>query len=161
MWRIEYYFNQLGGIKNFGVLLGLFILFFFICAVIKNKIVRGVLSLFFSIFLVLQVSSIYFTKTFVGYQYYVHFNLRDVQGFQNAFGVQYIIGICIFFLCFISFYKSYDWYYSKLTQKKAFQKVKNYLAFYCFPAFLHILPYHFHLNTLLHIHHILYSWYKN
>jgi len=77
-----------------------------ICSLIKNRVLRFVLASVFSIFSVLQISSLYFVRTFIGYNFIVHFNKRDVQGMLGLFTYEAILFIvsviCFFFIYFHS-----------------------------------------------------------
>lgn len=87
-------------------LLLLFIFFFLITKMIKKKSVRGVIAGVFSIFFSLQLISLYFVQTFIGYQFYVHFNVRDITGMINIYTAQIIMLLLIFCALFFTLYHS-------------------------------------------------------
>lgn len=97
-------------IRQFGkekiiILLLMMLVFFLINSLVKRNKIRLVLSFFSSLFILLQLFSLYFTQSFVGYQFYVHANLRDVIGLQNLFILQIILGvITLVGLAVINFY---------------------------------------------------------
>ena len=67
-----------------------------IFSLIKNKTFRLVLSLSLSLFFSLQSISLYFTRSFIGYSFFVHLNL------DNKANVSYVIWPIFFYFnnCF-------------------------------------------------------------
>ncbi len=84
-------------------------LFFFTCSVIKNKFLRSILALTTSAFLSVQAFSLYATRTFIGYQFYLHTNIIDVQGMQLLFVKEIVIFSSIFVALLMIFIFSYQW----------------------------------------------------
>lgn len=93
--------KQFGGEMDCLILLVIVTLLFLINSSIKNKKTRIVSAVFSSIFIVAQSLSLYFTQSFIGYQFYVHSNLRGVVGMQGFFVVQMIIASISFILLMI------------------------------------------------------------
>lgn len=85
-------------------LLLLFIIFFALTKMVKRKNIRlfltGLLTLFFS----LQLISLYFVQTFIGYQFYVHFNVRDITGMVGIYTSQIIVLTILFLALFLILY---------------------------------------------------------
>lgn len=80
-------------------ILNLFLLFalsFVLCSWISKKVLRIVVSWLLSLFLCLELVSVYFVKTFIGYEFYVHFNLRDITGMIDVYILQGIMLIVVF-----------------------------------------------------------------
>ncbi len=75
----------------------LYMILFTVCSFINFRKVKTVVSLFFSVFILVQISSLYFTQSFAGYQYYVHFNMRGAEGLTTFFYKQILFG-CLFFI---------------------------------------------------------------
>ena len=101
-----------GGSHNL-FFLGAFCFFIgLICFSIKSSSLRIIISLIAALFLALQLASLYATNTFVGYGFYVHFNLRN-NGLLGLFIPQIIFIFCIGTLYFLicigsrSFWKKY------------------------------------------------------
>lgn len=78
---------------------------FLICSLIKNKIWRILFSLLSSLFICLHLMSLFVTQSFVGYQFYVHSNLRGITGMTGMF-IPHLIGISFIFsfLVILNFY---------------------------------------------------------
>lgn len=83
--------NQLGGKKDFLILLMIITILYLLNSLVNNKNIRIIFSIFSSIYLLAQSLSLYFTQSFIGYQFYVHANLRGVVGIGSLFFVQIII----------------------------------------------------------------------
>ena len=111
---ISYLSHQFGA-KNL-IIIGLFICcFFLINSLIKNKIARLAFSFIFGIFVALQLVSLYFTQSFIGYQFIVHFNLRGIVGMYGFF-IPHMIVLTLFLILIIPFF-----YYSHLKLKSFFK----------------------------------------
>ena len=102
------FINQLGGKTDFLVLFIIIVLFLFINALIKNKIIRIISTVVTSVFIVSQTLSLYFTQSFIGYQFYVHANLRGVIGIGGLFINQISILVGFFAILILINLKSYD-----------------------------------------------------
>lgn len=104
--------NRFGGINDV-LLLGLFVCsFFLISSLIRSKKWRFIFSCIASLFLALQVASLFFTQSFIGYQFYAHFNLRGITGMTSLF-IPHSIGIVILFLALFFF----NYYSNRVTKK--------------------------------------------
>lgn len=87
--------------ETFAIVLIFCVIVFMLCSLFSSKIVRYVLALSGSLFIVLQSASIYFTQTFIGYQFYVHYNLNATRGFSQYFIFHTFVAIALFWaLCF-------------------------------------------------------------
>lgn len=73
---------------------------------IKPKVLRITFSFFFSLFLVLELSSLYITQQFIGYSYYVHFNVRGTESLLLIFSTQILLSLIIYSFLTILFNKS-------------------------------------------------------
>ena len=95
-----YYFNRL--VDQFGggedvfvcILLGFALLL--ANSFIKNNKKRFVTSTISSLFLTAEVFSLYLTQTFIGYQFYLHTNLRGIKGMESLFVLQIVITVLLF-----------------------------------------------------------------
>jgi hypothetical protein len=95
--------NQFGGKMDCLILLMIVTVLFLINSSINNRKTRIISAVFSSIFIVAQLISLYFTQSFIGYQFYVHSNLRGVVGMQGLFVRQMIIaGISFIILVIIN-----------------------------------------------------------
>lgn len=73
------YLLGLGGKFNLFNLLLLGLLCFIICIALKNRILRLSIAFILALFCGLQLLSLYFNHTFIGYQFYIHTNVRDTS----------------------------------------------------------------------------------
>jgi lipoteichoic acid synthase len=87
-------------------LLLLFTLSLIICINIKTRWIRITTALVLAITIVSQQMSLYIVKSFIGYQFYIHFNIRDIIGMIDIYIVQ-IIAIA-FLLLSITLLLSYS-----------------------------------------------------
>lgn len=100
--------EQFGGKKDVFLLGGLVFFLFLLCSLIINNKLRLIFSFFASFFICLQVLSLYFTQSFIGYQFFVHFNLMGGIGLYNLFIPHLIIFFCsLLILLFFNFYSKY------------------------------------------------------
>lgn len=111
--------NQFGGKIDVTILLAFIGVFLAINSLFKNKNSRLLISILSSVFIVAQGFSLYSTQSFIGYQFYVHMNLRGAVGMQNLFVFQIKI-LLIFFITLISVN-----FYSFLIWKKIKGLIKN------------------------------------
>ena len=93
--------NQFGGEMDCFILLILVLILVLINSSIKKRKIRIVSAVFSSIFIVAQSLSLYCTQSFIGYQFYVHSNLRGVVGMQGLFIAQMIIASISFIILLI------------------------------------------------------------
>lgn len=68
--------------------LSFLILSIFIATSVKIPFLRWTAIIFMSVFLVLQISSLYLSGSFIDYKFYVHFNLRDMIAMKDFFTLQ-------------------------------------------------------------------------
>lgn len=80
--------------------------FFVISSFITNKFFRKVFAIIFSIISALQIISFYITRTFISYSFIIHFNTRDILGMKDLFGFEMLLGLLLFVLLFVIYYKS-------------------------------------------------------
>lgn len=98
--------EQFGGeiaILNMTILV---FMFFFIATLLKNNKLRLLYSLIVSFFVTLQIISLYSTQSFIGYQFYVHCNLRGISSMSSLFIPHIISSIFIFTLLVVINYHS-------------------------------------------------------
>jgi len=106
MEKIKILVYILGGKFMVFNLIFLFLIFFIISSVPKNKLIRLLISSSTSLFLILQLTSLYFTKSFIGYEVYIHFNTRDISSLASLFTVQILWFTIIYILVTILFFFS-------------------------------------------------------
>lgn len=111
--------EMLGSIENMNIIFKFIVLFFLLNSLIINKKARLFISFFTSLFVSSQIASLYFTQTFIGYQFYVHANLRGITGMQGLF-INQITIIALIFVLLILIY-----YYSVFAFKKLYEIIKN------------------------------------
>ena len=68
-----------------NILLLFVVLFYSLSTLSSNKIIRGIFAFIGACIISLQIISLYFTQTFIGYQFYVHCNLIAANGFSEYF----------------------------------------------------------------------------
>ena len=77
-----------------------------IFSLIKNKPFRLVLSLSLSLFFTLQSISLYFTRSFVGYSFFVHLNLENKANVSYVIWPIFFTSITVFFTSFFLLFYS-------------------------------------------------------
>lgn len=117
------------------------ILFFLICSKIAKRRSRVFFSLLFSIVLLLQLLSLYFTQTFISYRFFIHFNLRSVESIIGIYTLQIflfsIFSIFVFTLL-ISSNRFFLWLQVK-TKKTVLFRFQNLFVFTSLIVFFSIL----------------------
>ena len=109
---IKNFLNYFGGnspylndADNIFLLIILIISLTLIFSLIKNKPFRLVLSLSLSLFFALQSISLFFTRSFVGYSFFVHLNLENKANVSYVIWPIFFTSITIFFTSlFLLFY---------------------------------------------------------
>ena len=89
--------NILGGRYLIINIFLLSILFTYITIKIKNNRIRFIFSLFFAFITLLQLTSLYTLREFIGYEFYIHFNVSDILRMAYFWYTE----IVIFFLSII------------------------------------------------------------
>ncbi len=98
--------HEFGDKKNVIVILMFISSFFLMVTLFRIKKVRFLFSFLFALFISLQLISLYFTQSFIDYQFYTHFNIGAVTGISGLF-IPHIFFILIFFIgLFLIFYFS-------------------------------------------------------
>ena len=99
------FINLLGGKFIVLNLLLLIVCLALLGSLIKNKFIRIVFSLIFSLITNLQISSLYFFKTFINYPFIIHCNTRDILAMLEVYKLQAFVFILflIFFTLLIYF----------------------------------------------------------
>lgn len=100
--------NQLGGKKDILILLMITTVLFLINSLIRKRYMRIMSAISSSIYIVAQTLSLYFTQSFIGYQFYVHANLRGVLGMESLFIVQMMIVCFLLIILILINIKSYS-----------------------------------------------------
>jgi len=119
--KFIYFLGYQFGYKNL-IIITLFISsFILINSLLKNKKIRLIFSFIFGIFISLQLVSLYFTQSFIGYQFFVHFNMRGIVGMYGFF-IPHMIFVTIF-LIFITFI-----FYYYAPKIKSFLKINNQIT---------------------------------
>ena len=110
MKLINQIIHQLGGERDVIVLITVILGLILINASIKQNILRLTGSIFSALFISAQVFSLYSTQSFVGYQFYIHMNLRGIMGMKDLFLFQLSILLVLFtFLALFNFYSYHLW----------------------------------------------------
>lgn len=118
--------------ETFAIVLIFCVIVFMLYSLFSNKIVRYVLALSGSLFIVLQAASIYFTQTFIGYQFYVHCNLNATKGFSLYFIFHIFAAVALLFaLCFA---------FIKWSNTKQNGSIRFFLSFAFYCPFLQFVP---------------------
>ena len=81
--------------EAYSILLLIGILFFIICSFLTNKIIRIAIASAGAMFFVAQATSLYFTQTFIGYQFYVHCNLNATKDFSYYFLFHILVAVIL------------------------------------------------------------------
>lgn len=127
-----FYFREQFGLKNLAIIILFTCIFFLISYLIKNKKTRMVFSFVFGVFTSLQIISLYFTQSFIGYQFFIHFNLRGAVGLYGLFKAQIIALFTFLVLIIIFFY----YFPEKL---KSILKINNTIVFIIISVFFSII----------------------
>lgn len=99
--------NNFGGeieILNF-ILLGL--LLFWLCSFLYKIKFRIPIALVCATFASLQLASLYFLQSFIGYRFYIHFNVRDTLSMSSIYWFQLLIVCAVFTSLFLCFFYSF------------------------------------------------------
>ncbi len=112
MDTIEYFTLLFGGTFMILNVFLLIITLFIIGSILKNNYVRLVFSILGAIIIDLQITSLYYTQSFINYQFYIHSNTRDISGMIFLYYSE--IGLLfVFLILFISlFYFSHKLAYA-------------------------------------------------
>lgn len=100
--------NQFGGKKDLLLLFMFVVIVLLVNSFIKNRLLRVTSSILLSVFIIAQTLSLYFTQSFIGYQFYVHANLRGLLGLESLFIIQILATIIFLIILIILNIKSYD-----------------------------------------------------
>lgn len=79
---------------------------FILNSLIEKNSIRFITSFLSSAWIILQLSSLYFTQTFIGYRFFVHLNLRGIDSMLGLYIPQLILFIISLILIFYTLYKS-------------------------------------------------------
>jgi len=106
MERVSYFINLFGGKAEWFNLFLLMTVLIIINAAIKNRLFRLLFALLSACFFSLQVCSLYFTKKFIGYPFYIHFNTRDISELAHVYNIHLfglvLIGVLLMTLFYLS-----------------------------------------------------------
>lgn len=97
---------------------------FILCSLIKNLKYRIVLSVFLSLFFSLQIISFFFNRSFIGYQFYVHLNVRDSTSMLGLYKPQLLL-LCLVFLFTTFLFVKSRFIYKYIISKTFFKYVNN------------------------------------
>ncbi|WP_157811579.1 sulfatase-like hydrolase/transferase [Lacinutrix sp. Bg11-31] len=97
----------------------LIIICFIFCSFLKNKALRFVTSVILSAFSVLQLTSLFIVRTYIGYSFIIHFNKRDIDGMMDLFTFQ------IFLIVFLITVLTYVFYKSRMLLAAFNSKIKK------------------------------------
>ncbi|MDT7832998.1 sulfatase-like hydrolase/transferase [Flavobacteriaceae bacterium S356] len=100
---LKYLFEIRVEILNLLLLLSLS---FVIIKMIRKRNIRLLVAGLLTLFISLQLISLYFVQTFIGYQFYVHFNVRDITGMMSIYTSQIILLLFIFSILLLMLYHS-------------------------------------------------------
>lgn len=92
----------------------------------KNKVSRIVISFLSALYLILQITSLYFVKKFIGYSFFVHLNTRDITSMVGIYVFPIIIITAFLILAYFLFYKSNKLYFKvnksfRIASSKSFK----------------------------------------
>ncbi|QMU63871.1 MAG: sulfatase-like hydrolase/transferase [Flavobacteriaceae bacterium] len=124
-------------------LLLLFMIGFCICSILTSKKLRVFIGFLWSVFLSLQLISLYFVNTFIGYQFYVHFNVRDITAMLGVYNLQIIVLSFIFFTIFFLFYDSKKLIRFFIRKTLRFKKIHAAVSFKFIFIFISVLSLYF------------------
>lgn len=113
--KLRIIINKFGEKEDLLIMILFIISFFLISSLIKFKKIRIIFSIIAGLFLSLQLLSLYFTNSFIGYQFFIHSNLRGTQDIFYLFIPQIIVLIILLIIIIFVFYKSHDWFYKRLV----------------------------------------------
>ncbi len=106
-----------------------FIIGFYVCKILKHQKIRGLIALLLSAFLSLQIVSLYFVDTFIGYQFYVHFNVRDITTMLGIYGFQVLLLFFIFLTILLLFYHSKKIFQFLIQKNTWLKKIHSFIPF--------------------------------
>ncbi len=98
--------KQYGGREDVATFLIMIIVLFFFNNIIKKKGIRLVSSVISALFIVAQLSSLYFTQSFIGYQFFLHFDLYEINSLIHLYNWQILFIIVLFISLSALYYKS-------------------------------------------------------
>jgi len=104
--NIQFYINAFGGSAQIFVILSFVAFIFSISLFIKKKWIIRLFAAIFGIYIVLEIVSLFFIQHFINYSYFVHFNLRGIQGEYKLFVPHYFALIFSLLLLYITILKS-------------------------------------------------------
>ena len=111
--KINFIIDEFGG-KSDIIFVGLFIFsFFLLSSLFRKKSIRIVFSIFTGLFVIMQITSLFFTQSFIGYQFFVHCNISGIEGMTGLFLPQIIISIVLLVGIIFFFYTSHTIIYKK------------------------------------------------
>lgn len=91
-WVLLFNFiEQFGGYRDVATFLGVVTLFFSVNSIITSKVIRIIVSVCSSAYVTAQLFSLYSIQSFIGYQFYIHLNVRSVAGMQGLFLIQMVL----------------------------------------------------------------------
>ncbi len=85
-------------------------------------IISVLLSLIFS----LQIISLFFNREFIGYQFYVHLNVRDTTSMLHLYKSQVFLLLIIFVIALVLFFKS-QFIFNFLKNKLSLKPINNWI----------------------------------
>jgi len=101
-------------------IIAVFVASLFFISFFRNKIVKGSLSILASLFLCLEISSLYLSGQFIDYQYVFHFNITSLRMADG-----FVYQIFIFFISLIGI-SALFYFLSGLTDKISPSSLKKY-----------------------------------
>ncbi|NQY05457.1 MAG: sulfatase-like hydrolase/transferase [Flavobacteriaceae bacterium] len=115
MDKLQSIITQFGGLQDVLTLALFVLVFFLLTSLIKRKLIRLIIAIIFGVFVVFQLISLYFSQSFIGYQFYVHLNANDIGGISDLYTSQILlaIGLIIGFTALF--------YYAPVLLKKKFR----------------------------------------
>lgn len=108
-------------------IISIFVLSILILNIINNKILKFLLSFFFSFFLVLQIISYYITSELIDYRFFIHADVSLIKNYYFQFKKEIIYVVVLFFLINLFFFKI------------KFKKILNFKKSYFLLIFLFFL----------------------
>lgn len=115
---------QLGGDVNSITILLLFLFFAGLNTLWSSRAIRFTFATLGTLFILLQLISLYATQTFIGYSFFVHFNALGLRGMTGLFSTQLWIAILLTTLLFSTFYLAHPLIYRFIPARLKSAKFK-------------------------------------
>ncbi len=116
---------QFGGDVNSITILLLFLFFAGLSSLWNSRAFRVIVAALGTVFLILQLTSLYTTQTFIGYSFFIHFNTRGMSGMAGLFSTQLWLALLLAILFFTAIYLAHPLVYRFIVPYLKSAKFKN------------------------------------